>query len=410
MQDRRWPTYSPRNIVLDAALPPDDGGRGSIYVKDTDGRVYLDAMCGIGCLPLGHGHPGLADAVREQLLRLGAAAGTVYTEPQQALVSELVARTPIPDGRVFLGNTGTEVNEAAIKLVLRATGRDVIIAFHRAFHGRTLGSLALTANTAYRQPYVSCLDEPDDRFARVNVARATYGDLDSVEALMQRYAGRVAAVFVEPVQGEAGIYPATAAFLTGLHELCRRHGALLGDDEIQAGSGRTGRFTAWSRIVGDDPQLAPDVVWYAKALGGGFPVAACVARNELAQHMVKGSHGSTFGGNPVACAAALATLRIMDEEGLLQSAGAQLERLQGIVAADPHPRVGQVRGLGAMIGLEITGEGSPAAALGEMLQEDGLLATICSNKTVRWLLPYRAGHAVLKDAWMRMRRSLERLE
>jgi acetylornithine/N-succinyldiaminopimelate aminotransferase len=409
MQDRRWPTYPPRNIVLDAALPPDDGGRGSIYVKDTEGRVYLDAMCGIGCLPLGHGHPGLADAVHQQLLRLTAAAGTVYTEPQQALVSELVARTPIPDGRVFLGNTGTEVNEAAIKLVLRATGRDVIIAFDRAFHGRTLGSIALTANAAYRHPYVSTLGEPEERFARINVARATYGDLDSVEALMQRYQGRVAAVFLEPVQGEAGVYPATAAFLTGLRELCNRHGALLGADEIQCGAGRTGRFTAWSRIVGDDPQLSPDVLWYAKALGGGFPIGACVARAELAQHMVKGSHGSTFGGNPVACAAGLATLRIIDDEGLQASAGAQLERLQGIAAAEPHPRVAEIRGLGSMIGIEITGEGSPAAHLGEIVQDEGLLITVCSGKTVRWLLPYRAGEAVLKDAWTRLRRGLDRL-
>ncbi len=409
MQDRRWPTYPPRNIVLDSAVPPDDGGKGSIYVKDTEGRVYLDAMCGIGCLPLGHGHPGLANAVQQQMLQLGAAAGTLYTEPQRALVDELLARTPIPDGRVFLGNTGTEVNEAAIKVVLRATGRDVIIAFERAFHGRTLGSLALTANAAYRQPYVSSLDEPDGRFARINVARARYGDLDSVAALMQRYEGRVAAVFFEPIQGEAGIYPATAAFLTGLRELCHRNGALLAADEIQSGSGRTGRFTAWSRIVGDDPELAPDLLWYAKALGGGFPVAACVARRELAEHMIKGSHGSTFGGNPVACAAALATLRIMDDEGLQQSAGAQLEILQGIVAADPHPRVAQVRGLGSMIGIEITGENNPAAALGELLQQEGLLATICGGTTVRWLLPYRSGHAILKDAWTRTRRALAHL-
>lgn len=407
MQDHRWPTYSPRNIVLDAALPPDDGAKGSIYIRDTEGNEYLDAMCGIGCLPLGHGHPGLAEAVQQQLLRLGAAAGTLYTEPQLALVEELIARTPIPDGRVFLGNTGTEVDEAAIKLVLRATGRDVIIGFERAFHGRTLGSIALTANPAYRQPYVSCLDEPEDRFARMNVARAIYGDLDSVEALMKRYEGRVAAVFFEPIQGEAGIYPASAAFLTGLRELCNRYGALLGADEIQSGSGRTGRFTAWSRIVGDDPQLAPDVLWYAKALGGGFPIGACVARRDLAEHMVKGSHGSTFGGNPVACAAALATLRIMDSEGLQQSAGAQLEILQGIVAADPHPRVADVRGLGSMIGIEISGEVGP---LGDRLQDERLLATICGGKTVRWLLPYRAGHAVLKDAWTRLRGALDRLE
>lgn len=409
MQDRRWPTYSPRNVTLDAALPPEDGGRGSIFVRDTEGKTYLDAMCGIGCLPLGHGHPGLADAVRDQMLRLTAAAGTLYTEPQQALVSEIVARTPIPDGRVFLGNTGTEVNEAAIKLALRATGRDVIIAFERAFHGRTLGSIALTANAAYRQPYVSCLGEPENRFARINVARATFGDLGSVEALLQRYEGRVAAVFFEPVQGESGIYPASREFLVGLRELCSRHGALLAADEIQCGAGRTGKLAAWSTLVGDDPQLAPDVLWYAKALGGGFPVAACVARAELAEHMIKGSHGSTFGGNPVACAAALATIRIMDEEGLFASAGAQLGTLQAIAAADPHPRVVEVRGAGAMIGIEIGGAGdAPAAGLDAILQEEGLLVTVCSGRTVRWLLPYRAGEAVLREAWSRLRRGLDR--
>lgn len=411
MQDRRWPTYPPRNITLDAAVPPEDGGRGSFYVRDTEGKEYLDAMCGIGCLPLGHGHPGLADAVRDQLLELTACAGTLWTKPQQALVGEIIERTPIPDGRVFLGNTGTEVNEAAIKLALRATGRDVILGFERAFHGRTLGSIALTANAAYRKPYVSCLDEPDDRFARMNVARATFGDLDSVEALMQRYEGRVAAVFFEPVQGEAGIYPATAEFLTGLRELCTRHGALLAADEIQCGAGRSGRFAAWSSLVGDDPQLAPDIIWYAKALGGGFPVAACVARADLAEHMVKGSHGSTFGGNPAACAAALATLRIMDEEGLMASAGAQLGTLQAIAAANPHPRVAEIRGLGSMIGIEINGGGdAPAAPLGDLLQDEGLLVTVCSGKTVRWLLPYRVGQAGLTEAWTRLRRGLDRLE
>ncbi|MCX4244299.1 aspartate aminotransferase family protein [Paraliomyxa miuraensis] len=409
MQDRRWPTYPARNITLDAAVPPDDGGKGSIYVRDTDGKVYLDAMCGIGCLPLGHGHPGLADAIREQMMRLTAAAGTLYTEPQQALVNEIVERTPIANGRVFLGNTGTEVNEAAIKVALRATGRDVIIAFGRAFHGRTLGSIALTANPAYRQPYVSCIDEPDDRFARMNVVRAVDGELGSVEALLQRFEGRVAAVFVEPVQGEAGIYPCTREFLVGLRELCSRHGALLGADEIQCGSGRSGRFAAWSRLVGDDPELAPDLLWYAKALGGGFPVAVCVARGDLAEHMVKGSHGSTFGGNPVACAAALATLRIFEDEGSMASAGAQLETLQAIAAKEPHPRVVEVRGLGSMIGIEINGSGStPAAGLDAILQEEGMLVTVCAGKTVRWLLPYRAGEAILRDAWSRLRRGLDR--
>lgn len=411
MQDRRWPTYSPRNIVLDAAVPPDDGGRGSVYVTDVEGNVYLDAMCGIGCLPLGHGHPGLADAVREQMLRLTAAAGTLWTQPQQELVDEIVRRDPIPDARVFLANTGTETNEAAIKLALRATGRDVIIGFHRAFHGRTLGSISLTANPAYRTPYVSTLGEADDRFARLNVARATYDDLDSVARLLEQYRDRVAAVFLEPIQGEAGIYPASREFLLGLRRLCNEHGALLADDEIQAGAGRTGRFSAWQTIVGDDPEHAPDITWYAKALGGGFPVGVTVAKAHLAEHMTKGSHGSTFGGNPVACAAALATLRIMDQEGLMASAGAQLETLRGIVREDPHPKIKEVRGLGSMIGIEIDGEGdAPAAPLGSILQDERMLVTVCSGRTVRWLMPYRVGETVLRDAYKRLRVGLDRLE
>lgn len=411
MQDRRWPTYPPRNLVLDRAVPPTDGGKGSVYIQDADGNEILDAMCGIGCLPLGHGHPDLADAVRDQMLRLTAAAGTLWTDPQQQLVHELVERTPIPDGRVFISNTGTEANEAGIKLALRATGRDVIIGFERAFHGRTLGSIALTANPKYREPYVTCLGEDHARFARLNVARATFGDLDSVGRLLEQYKDRVAGVFLEPVQGEAGIYPASAEFLKGLRALCDEHGALLGADEIQCGSGRTGRFTAWSNIVGDDPQHAPDILWYAKSLGGGFPIGACVAKAALADHMTKGSHGSTFGGNPVACAAALATIQIIDRDNLLASAGAQLSTLQAIAKENPHPRVADVRGLGAMIGIEISGKSdTPAAPLGGLLQKERMLVTVCSGKTVRWLMPFRVGETVLRDAWSRLCRALDNLE
>lgn len=410
MQDRRWPTYPNRDIVLEGVAPGHDpDGRGSLWLRDSAGREYLDAVGGIGCLPLGHGHPRWVAALAEQAAMLAAAAGPFFTQPQQRLVGELVARTPIPDARVFLGNTGTEVNEAAIKLALRATRRDVIVGFHRAFHGRTLGSIALTATPAYRDPYVSCLGEPDDRFARMNVARATFGDLDSVQACFGEHRDRVAAVFVEPVQGEAGIHPAEREFLVGLRRLCDEHGALLGIDEIQCGSGRTGHFAAWTTIVGDDPALAPDIAWFAKAMGGGFPVAACVTRASLAEHMSKGSHGSTFGGNPLACAAALATLAIMDDEGLQASAAAQLPTLQRIAAEDPHAKVKDVRGAGAMIGIEIVGDGEPAAPLAGLLQEVGVLVTICKGTTVRLLFPYRADEPVLRLAWTRLRECLDRL-
>lgn len=408
--DLRWPTYPLRKTILregvrDKAKPD----AGSCYVRDDEGNVYLDAIGGIGCNPLGHGHPKFVAAMSEQLAKLTVSAGSFWTEPLLALAEEVTDRSPIEDGRVFIGNTGTEVNEAAIKQVLRARpGRDVIISMERAFHGRTLGSIALTANPKYREPYVSCLEEPQDRFAHMNVGRAHFNDLDSVKDAFSRYQGRVAAVWFEPIQGEAGIYPATKEFLVGLRELCNEHGALLAADEIQSGAGRTGDFSAWTTIVGDDPQLAPDVIWYAKALGGGLPVSACVSSAEIAENMGRGSHGSTFGGNPFACAAGIATLKIMDEEKLMESARAQLPTLQKIAAEDPHSRVVEVRGLGSMIGIEINGAGeTPAAALGDLLQKHGMLTTVCAGKTVRLLFPYAADESILREAWRILRAALD---
>jgi acetylornithine/succinyldiaminopimelate/putrescine aminotransferase len=399
MLDRRWPTYALRNVTLDAFVP-DASGRGSMRVRDTDGNVYLDAIGGIGCLPLGHGHPRWIEALHAQMKRLVAAAGPFWTEPQQLLAAELGARTPVRDGRVFFGNTGTEVTEGAIKLATRATGRGMIIAFDNAFHGRTLGSIALTGTKAYRDPYVSTIDEPDDRFARMNVARAPFGDLEAVAALFDRHPGRVAMVCAEPVQGEGGIRPATREFLLGLRELCDRHGTLLGLDEIQSGIGRTGNFAAITTLAGDDAHA--DIVWFAKALGGGYPVAACVARAELAEHMVKGSHGSTFGGNPLACAAGIATLRIMEEENLFAAAAEQLPTLQRIAAEDPIGVVREVRGCGAMIGIEL-GDAALAGRVAIRCQGEGLLATVSGGTAIRWLLPYRAGRDELGEAWTALR-------
>lgn len=413
MQDLRWPTYATRNLVLDGAVFDDVApGRGSMRVRDQAGNVYLDAVGGIGCLPLGHGHPRWIAAVEAQMRKLVAAAGTFWTAPQQALASALGKRMPWAQTRTFIGNTGTEVTEASLKLALRATGRDVVIVFERAFHGRTLGAIGLTANKAYRQPYVNCLDEEGPSFARMNVARAPWADLDAVRALFDRYRGRVAMIAVEPIQGEAGIFPASREFLVGLRELCTEHGALLGADEIQSGSGRTGKFLAWSTLVGDDAALAPDIIWIAKAIGGGFPIAACCARAELATHMVKGSHGSTFGGNPLACAAAVATLEVFDEENLLAAAAAQAPALQTIAKEDPEPRVKEIRAMGAMIGIEIAAadeagpDAQPAASLADAMQAKGVLVTICNGHTVRVLLPYGAGATELRQVWTTLRAAL----
>ena len=289
-------------------------------------------------------------------------ANSFHTIPQQALAAALIERFGPPNAKVFFANTGTEATEAAIKLALRATGKRVIVAFERAFHGRSIGGLSLTANPAYRDPYIRCLgEEGPERFAEISVIRAPFNDLAALEKIFAEQGSEIAAVFLEPIQGEAGIFPASREFLLGVHALCQQHGALVGADEIQTGTGRTGKWSAWQAIVGDEGPR-PDILWLAKALGGGFPVAACIASNALAEHMTRGSHGTTFGGNPVACAAALATIDIIEKEGLLEKAGAQLSLLQEIAKKDPLDAVTEIRGMGAMLGIQIGQREDKAAA------------------------------------------------
>ncbi len=408
MSEFRWPTYAFRNLALSHS-PPEP--LGSLTVCDDQGRLYLDAVNGVGCAPLGHGHPGWAQAVADQAHRLAAVANSFTTAPQQQLVQALTTRFPVADARAFLASSGTEATEAAIKLALRATGRSRIVVFDRAFHGRTLGALALTANAAYRQPYIHCEGEDSQAsaFVTARVLRLPFGDTRAVEAAFAAHAADIAAVFVEPIQGEAGVFPATREFLVALRELCSKHGALLGADEIQCGSGRTGTWSAWSQIVGDDPADAPDILWLAKALGGGIPIGVCLARAELVQAMAPGSHGTTFGGNPLACAAALATIQTIESEGLLAHAAAQLPTLREIAQAQPLARVREIRGLGAMIGIEV---GNPdetiGAAIGErLMHKHQILVTVCGGRTIRLLLPYRAAEPELRAIWQALGRCLE---
>jgi acetylornithine/succinyldiaminopimelate/putrescine aminotransferase len=408
MTDLRWPTYGLRNVTLEAAKP--DGEGGSMHVVDSDGNVYLDAMTGVGCAPLGHCHPAWIEAIDRQMRRLSTAANSIFTGPQQQLARRLGDLFPIDDARVFFANTGTETTEAALKLALRATGGDTIVCFDRAFHGRSLGALSLTANPAYREPYIRCTGEDaPERFLDARVIRLPFGDLDAVRQAFADHGERIAAAFVEPIQGEGGVYPATREFLVGLRQITREHGALLGIDEVQTGCGRTGHWSAWQAIVGDDPALRPDILWLAKALGGGFPVGACLASKEAASAMTGGSHGTTFGGNPLACAAALATLRIIEEEGLMAKAAAQTPLLREIAAAAPIDQVTEIRGLGAMIGIQIGAvEDRAAGPLNAPLMNDHrIFVTICGGHSVRLLLPYRAGRLELEQIWGALRACLK---
>lgn len=314
------------------------------YVWDAEGRRYLDLLAGIAVNALGHAHPTVLSAVTGQIATLGHVSNFFATPAQVALATRLAAMVD-PDGgddaRVFFANSGTEANEAAFKIT-RMTGRTKIISTEGAFHGRSLGALAITHNPKYRAPFEPL---PGD------VVFVPYGDADALAAEMD---GTVAAVVLEPLQGENGIVVPPAGYLAQARALCDEHGSLLWIDEVQTGMGRTG---SWLAHV--EEGVRADVVTMAKGLGNGFPIGACVARGRAASLLGAGSHGSTFGGNPVAAIAGLAVIAVIERDGLLEHVTAMGEHLAAAVAALGHPLVAGVRGRGLLRGIVLT---EPVAA------------------------------------------------
>lgn len=306
-------------------------GEGAV-VTDSEGKEYLDLLSGIAVNALGHAHPAIIDAVTTQLSTLGHTSN-IFAHPQVITLAENIRELlgeKAADAQVFFCNSGAEANEAAFKIA-RATGRSRIISAERGFHGRTMGSLALTGQPDKRKPF-----EP----MPAGVEYFPYGDIDALREMCDE---NVAAIFVESIQGETGVIPAPEGFLTDLRSLCDELGILMVVDEVQAGMGRTGD---WFGFQAED--VLPDVITMAKGLGGGLPIGATVAMPK-AQLLAKGMHGTTFGGNPVVCAAANAVIETIKQEKLLDNVrevGAFItEELSG------HPRVTQVRGRGLMLGV-----------------------------------------------------------
>jgi 4-aminobutyrate aminotransferase len=336
-----------------------DHGEGS-YLVAQDGRRYLDLATGIAVNALGYGHPAVMAAIREQAERnLHLYHGTGYQEVVVAYAEALLAEVG-GDRRLFFGNSGAEAVEAAIKLARYSTGRPALIAFRGAFHGRTLGALSLTASAArYRAPYeplvpsVYHVDYP----APTRLGLDPAASLEHVKAQMQALLDdevspdRVAAVFVEAVQGEGGYVVPPAGFLPWLQDLTRAHGILLVADEVQAGMGRTGRMFAYQHSG-----IEPDIIVMGKALGGGLPLSAMVGPAPLMQAWHAGAHGSTFGGSPLACATGLATLGVIRSEGLVGRA-AELGRLavDRLTPLEERAGIAQIRGLGLMVAVEFGG-------------------------------------------------------
>jgi 4-aminobutyrate aminotransferase len=371
---------------------------------DTSGRAYLDFATGIAVTILGHAHPGVTAAIRAQSERLlHVCNGLGYVEPVARLATAIAAEMPDPLDTVFFSNSGAEAVEGALKLVRRVTGRPAVISFEGAFHGRTYGALsATTSNPNYRVGHEPLL--PSIHIAPFpNVYRDFAGDeeaavagaLAALDALLAGDvpASTVAAFLIEPVQGEGGYNPAPASFLRALRERCDRHGVLLIADEIQSGYGRTGRMWGfeWADIV-------PDVVCLAKGIANGLPLGAIVSSRELQERWGVGSHGTTFGGNPVSCAAGVAVLEAIRDGDLVGNAaqrGAELTAgLRAIAARDR--RIGDVRGPGLMVGVQLVRDratrepdGALADALIARCAELGLLLLTCgrAHEVVRWLAP-----------------------
>ena len=340
-------------------------GEGA-WVWDEDGNRYLDLLGGIAVNSLGHGHPALVEAVTAQLRTLGHVSNFFATDPQVRLAERLLALLG-GDGRVFLTNSGTEANEAALKLT-RRTGRTRIVAAEGSFHGRTMGALALTSKAAYREPF-----EP----LPGHVTFVPYGDAAALDAAVD---DRTAAVVLEPVQGEAGVVVAPEGYLQHARRTTLEHGALLWLDEVQTGVGRTG---AW--FAGSDEEhggVRADVVTLAKGLGGGFPVGACIGLGRAGSLLGPGSHGSTFGGNPVAAAAALAVLDTIEADGLVDNARKRGERLREGLA---HPSVTEVRGRGLLVGLDL--DGPYAGAVVRAALARGFIINDCTASRIRFAPP-----------------------
>lgn len=306
-------------------------GKGA-HATGEDGTDYIDLLAGIAVNSLGHAHPAIVEAVSNQIGTLGHVSNLFGSTPVVAAAEKLKARFGDESARLFFCNSGGEANEAAFKLA-RLTGRSRVLAAVHGFHGRTMGSLALTGQPEKRAPF-----EP----LPAGVEFFDYGDLDAVRALVAENPSEVAAIIVEPIQGETGVIPAPEGFLTGLREICDESGALLLIDEVQTGIGRTGDFFAFQH-----EGIGPDVVTMAKGLGGGLPIGAVLARGKAAELFTPGSHGTTFGGNPVACAAANAVLDTIDDDFLAEVRRKGEKLAEGLAAIDG---VREVRGRGLMLG------------------------------------------------------------
>ncbi|OBH25384.1 acetylornithine aminotransferase [Mycobacterium sp. E342] len=374
LMQHRWQAVMMNNYgTPPLALAAGDGA----LVTDVDGNTYLDLLGGIAVNVLGHRHPAVIEAVTHQMTTLGHTSNLYASEPGIALAEELVALLGADaPARVFFCNSGTEANEVAFKLS-RLTGRTKLVAAQGGFHGRTMGSLALTGQPSKQAPF-----EPLPGF----VTHVPYGDADALAAAVD---DATAAVFLEPIMGEGGVVVPPGGYLTAARDITARHGTLLVLDEVQTGMGRTGAFFAHQH-----DGVTPDVVTMAKGLGGGLPIGACLAVGPAAELMTPGLHGSTFGGNPICAAAARAVLRVIADEDLVRHAEVLGKSLRHGIESLNHPLIDHVRGRGLLQGMVLA---APRAKDAENAARDaGFLVNAAVPDVVRLAPPLIVTEAQLE--------------
>ncbi|MEB0191276.1 MULTISPECIES: aspartate aminotransferase family protein [unclassified Pseudomonas] len=343
---------------------------------DQQGREYLDAVAGVAVTNVGHSHPRLVAAISEQAGLLLHTSNLYSIDWQQQLARRLAQLSGLD--RAFFNNSGAEANETALKLARlhgwkKGIEQPLVVVMENAFHGRTLGTMAASDGPSVRLGFQRL---PGD-FIKVG-----FGDMAALEAVTEQFGTRIAAVLLEPIQGESGVLVAPSGYLKALREHCTRHGWLMMLDEIQTGIGRTGTWFAFQH-----EGIVPDVMTLAKGLGNGVPIGACLARAGVAELFTPGSHGSTFGGNPLACRVGCTVLEIIQEQGLLENAARQGEHLLARLRMEleDHPQVRAIRGKGLMIGIELA---SPYRDLAQRAaQEHGLLINVTRGKIIRLLPP-----------------------
>ncbi|MGD8967107.1 MAG: aspartate aminotransferase family protein [Anaerolineae bacterium] len=379
-------TYGSRLYVKQPlVLTRGEGAR----VWDADGNAYIDCVGGHGVANVGHAHPAVVEAVRWQMERLVTAPNGFYNDQRARLLAELVRIAPDGLERAYLCNSGAEAVEAAFKIARLTTGRTRIVSTMRGFHGRTMGALSATWRKAYREPF-----EP-------LVPGFAFVPYDRLERMAQAVDEGTAAVILEVVQGEGGVNPGAGDTLRGVQRLCRERGALLIVDEVQTGFGRTGKMFA-----SEHHGLQPDLMCVAKAMASGVPMGGVLLGPRVGD-LPKKVHGSTFGGNALACAAALATIRTIEDENLPQRAAALGSRLVNGLEAIDAPLIREVRGLGLMVGLELRGRvGRYLAKLAEPVDGLGVLALTAGSTVMRFLPPLVIGEDEVDTVLERVARVL----